>query len=183
MDYKLVISGVVQLVITFFLGIFSAYLALRIFGWVDNKTDIQTELNKGNTAVAVILAAFIISIMIIVRSSVDTAVTNMNMAFTGAVFSWSGFLGRFGLSLLHILISLAVSFLLIVVSITVYKGLTSKIDELNEISKNNIAVAIMLASVVLGMAVILEPAVKALLDSLVIFPPLGSTGIILPGLK
>lgn len=183
MDYKMIVSGTVQVLVTFIIGIFSAFLAMKIFGWMDNKTDIQTELNKGNTAISIILAAFVIAMMIIMKGSVDTAVTNLNMAFSGAVFSWADFLKRLGLSLLHIVISLVVSYLLIAVSIIVFKGLTKKIDEFAEISKNNFAVAVMLASVVIGMAIILEPAVQALLDSLVIFPPLGNSGIIIPGIK
>lgn len=183
MDYRLIISGAVQVLVTFIIGIFSAFLAMKIFGWMDNKTDVQSELNKGNTSIALILAAFIISMMIIMKGSVDTAVTNMNMAFTGGFFLWSDFLKRLGLSLLHIVVSLSVSYLLIAVSIIVFKALTKKIDEFAEIGKNNIAVAIMLSSVVIGMAIVLQPAVQALLDSLVIFPPLDNTGINLPGVK
>ena len=182
MDYRMIVSGTVQVVVTFLIGIFSAFLAMKIFGWMDNKTDVQAELNKGNTAIAVIIAAFIVSMMIIMKGSVDTAMTNMNMAFNGN-FEWGNFFVRLGLSLLHIVISLAVSYLLIVISIVVFKGLTNKIDEFSEIGKNNIAVAIMLASVIVGMAIVLQPAVQALLDSLVIFPPLGNTGIVVPGAK
>ena len=48
--------------------------------------------------------------------------------------------------------------------------LTKDLDELKEIKENNIAVGLLLGIIIVSMALLLEPGIVTVLDSLIPFP-------------
>ena len=53
-------------------GIVLSILGYKLFDWIETKIDFADEIRKGNTAVAILVGAFVIGICIIIGRAVGS---------------------------------------------------------------------------------------------------------------
>ena len=70
----------------------------------------------------------------------------------------------------HILLGGIIAFTTIYIGLQIFIWLTKDLDELNEIKENNIAVGILLGIIIVSIALLLQPGIVTVLDSLIPFP-------------
>jgi len=171
-QWMVILSGLSELALALGLGFFVAYFGYRIFDRVTRRIDESQELERGNVAAAILSAAFIFSLGYLLRSVIGP----MNETFFGALYLVSE--GRAGGSDLLIallamagqfLAALAVATLTILGSVRGFIWLT-EIDELAQIRQGNVAVAIVVASLAITFAVLLEHGLAQLLQVIVPAP-------------
>lgn len=176
MESVAVISGIVELVLSFVLGILVAYTSFRLFARITRDLEEVEELRKNNTAVGVMLGAMLIGSALILRKALFPAISSLQTALYEGM-CLQGFLQTAGLSLVYVLLALALAVGGIGFSTRLFLRLTHDIDELSEIKQNNVAVAVTLGCVIIVMSLFLSQGVQSFLSALIPYPAVESIQI------
>ena len=179
MDLILFITGLLQILLSLFIGIIFIYSASRIFQRFTHGIKDVEELKKNNVAVAIINSALIIALIIIVLNSIETAITIFSNTLRNPEAVFMNYIKSALLMLGHIILAGIVALGSIYIGLYVFMYLTKDLDELKEIKENNIAVSIFLSVIIIALALLLEPGIRTILDALIPFPPVSfiDTGI------
>ena len=171
MNFILLITGIVQIFLSLIIGIFFIYSASKIFQKLTSGINDTEELKNKNTAVGIINAAIVIALIIVVRTSVETAITIFSNTLQNPDAEIITFAKTALLMLGHIVLAGIIALGTIYIALKIFTRLTKEIDELNEIKENNIAVSIFLSAIIIAIALLLEPGLRTILDALIPFPP------------
>lgn len=160
-------------IIIFFLQVFvgmlfailSVYLGLRFFDKMTEGIDEIKELKKGNVAVAVILASLMLSIGTIIQQGVNQF---DNVLLKG--ISLPLFIIAFVMAMFQLAVVILIAVMVIYVAIRVLDSMTVGINELEEIKKGNVAVALVVAAVIYLVSFVVAGAMAGL-SELSIFNP------------
>ncbi|MFZ2456624.1 MAG: DUF350 domain-containing protein [Candidatus Altiarchaeia archaeon] len=145
--------GVVQLIVGLILAIASIYIGLSMFGKFTKGIDEEEELKKGNVAVGILQAAIILSIANVVQSGV--------VGLTGALtlgFSVNAIIA----GVIQLLVGIILAVVAIYMAINVLDKITKGIDEMAEIKKGNVAVAILMAGVLIAVSFVVQAGVSGI---------------------
>lgn len=159
------IALVLQVFLGVVLGIFSVYLALRFFDRMTGGIDEIKELKRGNVAIAIVLLSLIAAIGMMV----STGMTQVSKIFT-AQYSLPLFLIAFIMTIVQIVIVIIIAVLAIYIAIRVLDTMTVGVDELKELKRGNIAVAILIAAVVYAVSLVISGSLQGF-EQLELFRP------------
>ncbi len=168
--------GVISLSLSVVMGIVTISIGFFIFGRITGSINEEEELLNNNIAVAILYASFIFALGYIMRSSVQPMIQTFFSIFyqfqvalaisKAAVIKASIYLP------LQFLLTLVISIIVLNGSMKIFLWLTKNIDELKEIKENNIAVAIVLASVIITIAMIVEIGLPKMLEAIIPTSPI-----------
>jgi uncharacterized membrane protein YjfL (UPF0719 family) len=166
MDPKLFAYTLYELLLSVIFGFFTLFLTLKLVGKLFLKLELTVHQNKGNTAAGILTASMVFGVLLLVQTSILPAVEVIRLFASGyRPLEASYFLYSFLYFLLFYAISLAVSIAVIVLTVWCYTVATRKIDEMKEIRGNNIAVAVVLGAIILGMCFFVRPPMQNLMRS------------------
>jgi len=175
-----ILFSFVVLLIQLFLGILfavlSVYFALRLFDVMTEEIDEIAELKRGNIAVALVLFTIIVSIATITSQGIQ----QFENIFNATTFSLPMFMISFIMAIVQLGVVLLIAVLTIYTAIKVLDTLTVGIDELKELKKGNIAVALLICAVIYTVSFIVAVSISGI-ENLLIFQP--ETLATLVGLK
>lgn len=154
-----------QLFLGLLLAIFSIYLSLRFFDSMTGGIDEIKELKRGNVAVAIMLLTLIASVGMIIAAGV-----NQFESIFSVQLSLPMFVVSFVTALVRVIVTVIIAIFAIFVSIRVIDTLTVGIDEMKEIKKGNVAVALEMAAVIYVVALVTANVV-GLIASLQVLTP------------
>lgn len=169
MNSQAIIIGIVELILSFLLGLLTVWMAFRWFARLTKELNEIKELQKNNMAVGILLSAVLIATALIVRQSIYPAMSTWQ-TFAHQGFDATSIAAAIGITLLSLILSLALSLLGIWGAVNVFCRLTSDIDEIAEIGQNNIAVALVLGTLIVVMGLFLSHGVLSLLSSIIPMP-------------
>ena len=146
----------IQLIIAVVLGAIAAYLALFLFQWFTRGVDEWQLLRDGNAAVGIVLGAMLVAVAIILRPAlvVDRSVWDVGGSAFGQVLLTEA---------LQLLIGLVLAVVTLEIALFLFGALTRGIDEVAELKKGNLAIAGLLAGVLIGMGLMISPAVSEIM--------------------
>jgi uncharacterized membrane protein YjfL (UPF0719 family) len=169
MDTISLISGFAQLLFSFLLGLLVAVGSFFIFARLNRQVDEISELKANNVAVAILHASMMLAAALIIQRAVGPAISALQTAlFTRP--DWASLLKVMGLAAGYLVITILIALVTITISIRLFTALTRQLNEMEELRKNNSAVAIVLGAIVVIMSLFLAQGVDALLASLVPYP-------------
>lgn len=171
MDLFLFFTGTIQIFLSLVIGILFIYASFRVFHRRIRKINEIEELKKNNIGVALLNGSVILSIIIMVKSSVEPAISVFSFTFRQPDVGFGGFAEAAVIMLLQIVIAGFIGFVAIFLALQFFMWLTKDINELTEIKNNNIAVSIVLSVVIICVALLLQDGIRTILDSLIPFPP------------
>ena len=171
MDLILLITGILQILLSLIIGLLFIYSASKIFQRFTRGIDDINELKKNNIAVAIINSALVIALFIIVMNSIETSITIFSNTLRNPEAGFSTYVNTALLMLGHIVLAGIVALGSIYIGLHIFMRLTKDLDELKEIKENNIAVSIYLSIIIIALALLLEPGIRTILDALIPFPP------------
>lgn len=151
-------------------GIISIYISLRFFDKMTGGIDEIKELKKGNVAVAIMLVALMLGIGIIL----STGINQFGIIFANVFenkYSFPLFIVAMILAIVELIVVVLISVFVIYVSINVLDRLTEGINELDELKKGNVAVALEVGAVIVVISLIMVGAVQGI-EQLPMFDPL-----------
>jgi hypothetical protein len=159
--------GLIQLVLTFLLAIAVVFGSYRLLGWLVRDLDITGGLARGSVAMGIMLASFLFGIVLLMKRSlypVFTVLKDLALDAQPSFLAW-------GSAVLWVLVyagvSFAVAILIALSSLWLFDRLTREIKELEEIRRDNVAVAIFFSGVFLSMAYFMEAGLHGLLVALI----------------
>jgi uncharacterized membrane protein YjfL (UPF0719 family) len=137
---------IASLILAVVLAVIAQYIAIKVFNRMTKGIDEFAEIKKGNVAVGVIMASVLISVSTIIAGGV------------AGIFipTSSGELLKLGVSLFWLLIAIVIAVFAQFVALSVYSRLTEGINEQKELKKGNLAVAVTLAAVIIGVALVVQ---------------------------
>ena len=160
-----IIVILIQVFLGILLSILTVYLSLRFFDQMTDDIDEIAELKKGNVAVAIMLLSLIMSIGLIVKQGIqqfdDILLRGVSMPF---------FIVAFIMAIVQIVVVVIIAVLSMYVAIKLVDSMTVGLDELKEIKRGNVAVALEIAAVIFVVAFIVSGAIGNL-SSLSVFNP------------
>jgi len=171
MDFILLLIGIVQIAMSLLIGILLIYLASKVLQKLISGIDEIDELKKNNIAVAILNGSITFSLILVVKNSVESAITIFSNTLRDPNAEFISFLETALIMLLHVLVAGIVAFTVISIALLIFVRLTKELNELGEIKKNNIAVSVLLGIIIISMAMLLQPGIITVLDSLIPFPP------------
>ncbi len=170
MDWRLIFFSSYETVLSVVFGLVTIFLSIKILDLtilrVREGAETDSALNQGNVALGILCGTVIISILILVQSSILPAVSNMQTMATGRdSISFMMVVKSMGMFILYYVVATIISIVILFLSIAIYMWGTTKIDEIAEIKKNNIAISVMLSMVILGMTIFIRPSVNRFISS------------------
>jgi uncharacterized membrane protein YjfL (UPF0719 family) len=166
------ICGIVHLILSFLLALIATFGAFRIFDKLTPNIDGVAELKANNVAVSVMLSGMLLSSAIIMKTVVQPAISTLQVylyqGITGlSILKIVGFVGA------YIAAATILGIAVIWGTVSCFMALThmtQNLDELWEIKKNNVAVAITLATVLVIIGFLLADGIDSILKAVIPFP-------------
>ena len=170
MNLILLITGLVQIALSLIVAVFLIYFTSKIFRKLITGINETEELKKNNISVAILNGSIILALILVVKKSIDSSITIFANTLRNPDASFSTFLDSAFVMLGHIILGGIIGFTTIYLALQIFIWLTRDLDELKEIKENNIAVGILLGIIIVSMALLLQPGIVTVLDSLIPFP-------------
>ncbi len=171
MDFILLVTGVVQVFLSLIIAVTLVYISSKIFRRLISGINEADELKKNNVAVAILNGAIILALILVVKKSIESAITIFGNTLRNPDAVLSSYIQSALIMIGHIILGGMIGFTTIYTALQIFMWLTEDLDELNEIKENNTAVGILLGIIIVSMALLLQPGVDAILNSLIPFPP------------
>jgi len=154
--------GLGQLVVAVFLSAVAAFLSFNFLQWFTRGLDEGEELRRGNVAVGLVLGSALIAVATILRPalSVDPAAWDAGRQV---------YLRALATGSLQIALGLVLAVLALGLALVIFSFLTRGIDEIEELRQGNLAVAGLLAGVVIGVGLMISPAVAWITAAVISF--------------
>ncbi len=160
------VSAIIQIVLGILFGCFSIYLGLRFFDKLTMGINELEELKKGNVAIAILLAFLVLSVGIMLLG----VVRNILDMFSEEFISPAMFIITFIMAIVKIVIGIILISLIIYVSIRIYDSLTPTINEVKELKRGNVAVAIVTGGIILVISLLVSVAVENFVEAEIFSP-------------
>ena len=140
---------------------YAVYAGMKLFDKLTPHIDEWKELKKGNVAVALVLSAVVFSIGLLMEKPFSLVISILAPGTTLLNFSISVLV-----ALLITLVSLLLSTLLLFISVRLIDSLTTDINEMAELKKGNVAIALVLSFCIVAIAFLTRGALFDVVFSL-----------------
>ncbi len=150
--------AVVALVLAIVLAMYAVNVGIKMFDRWTKGIDEWAELKRGNVAVAILLAAVILAIANVISGGVAGLVNSMDPS--GRSF-WGLTLAVI-IGLVNLLVALAIATFTVSFALRVFDRATKGIDEVQEIARGNVAVAIVTGGVLIAVSIMIEAGVSGI---------------------
>jgi len=170
MDILLLITGIVQVVLSLLIAVTLIYLASKIFRSLISGINENEELKKNNVAVAILNGSIVLALILVVKKSIESSVTIFANTLRNPDSVISSYFQSALIMLGHIILGGIIAFAAIYLALQIFINLTKDLDELKEIKESNTAVGILLGIIIVSIALLLQPGVDTILNSLIPFP-------------
>jgi len=171
MNTNLLLLSVIHLIMAIFVGVlvlyFSYYFTSRIFSKKGFNID------KNNIAFGIFMSSIMLSVGIVVSSAYSPSMSLLQILQKTAESKLMLFFSFCMYFLLFLAIALLVSFIIIVISIKLYTLLTKNIDEIKEISQNNIQIALMTGVIIIVISIFAKDSMAMIIEALIPYPKIG----------
>jgi uncharacterized membrane protein YjfL (UPF0719 family) len=167
METKLVYLALYQLFGALVLGTLVMFFTFKLIRITIAK---RYLIQKDNVAFAIFMSTILFSVGYIVSGAIHPIhstfrVLSHSFDSTGMLLlEFSKYL------LLFVFISMFIALMVNVIGVSLFNALTRKVDELKEISENNVAVGLVSGMMVVVLSLFVQDAVTLLLESMIPYP-------------
>ena len=170
MNIFVIITGILELALSLLLSVSIMYLTFKFLHFINKKIDDLTELKSNNYSVALYNASILFSVAWIAKTSVNGAITSLTMLLRNPSITIYSILQTIGVISLQIIISVLIAFFTVYIGLIIFTKLTKHINEFELIKSNNISIAIIISTIVVIVALFVEPSVKTIIQGLIPYP-------------
>ncbi len=149
-------------------GLLTVFIVYKTLDKIVLRSNTVNEIKKGNIAVALFYGVIIVCVLLLVLPSILSSVNALRAMVLGSTkLKLKMVIISLGYFLAFYIISIVMSLFIILLTSSIYMKATRKIDEVQELRHNNIALSIMLSLIMLGLTIFIRPSVDRLIHSLV----------------
>jgi uncharacterized membrane protein YjfL (UPF0719 family) len=142
-----------RLILAIIFAVVGLYIASYVLGKITKDLDEWKEIGKGNYAVAIYMAGIFISVAIIIGPGIIGLFQTLNAL--GII-----------LGFIQLVIALILAVAMQYVGLSVLSRLTGALDEWAELKKNNVAIGIVMAAIVIAIATIVANGVQEIVTAI-----------------
>jgi uncharacterized membrane protein YjfL (UPF0719 family) len=153
MNAVLIGLAFLRLVLGIIFAILGLYIASWVLGKVTKEIDEWEEIKKGNAAVAIYMAGIFISVAVIIGPGIIGLFRTLNIVGIAIGF-------------IQLIIALVLAMVMQYIGLSVLNKLTKGVNEWVELKNGNIAIGIMMASIVIAVSAIVARGVESLIAAL-----------------
>ena len=153
MSIALIGLAFLRLVLAIIFAIAGLYIASWVLGKVTKEIDEWEEIRKGNHAVAIYMAGIFISVAIIVGPGIIGLFRTLDAV--GIV-----------LGFVQLVLALILAVIMQYVGLSVLGRLTKEVEEWKELKKGNVAIGIVMASIVIAISTIVAQGVESIVQAI-----------------
>jgi len=150
-----IVLGLLQLAIGLILAMACIYLGFSMFDKILTEIDLQNELNKGNAAIGIVSAA----IMITLAEVIGSAVSGITSGLLGKEIN---FIGAIVGGIVQLIVGIIFAVIAIYLAFKVWDKITTKIEETDELKKNNVAIGLVMAGVLIAVGFVIQGAISGI---------------------
>ena len=161
-----------QYILAFAIGIFSLFMIYKLMNYFLKR---MYHLEDKNLSFAIFQSGIILSCAMILSSVIDPAINVIRIMNPSDQVIIESLIHSIGFVVLFVLIGITTT-IVTVVSGLISIFLLTKIDEIEEIKNNNIAVAILTISFIIGISMIIDNYVGGLCEMLIPYPEVLNIG-------
>lgn len=167
MNSSLALIALFQLLLSLILGVSLIFITYRLVRWVLRR---KHEIKPDNTAFAIFVGTIMFSVGYLGSSVIHPLMATFRVLSARTEAGWA-LIGQFSGFLLAFLgISGVIALGVNLLGTFLFTQLNREVDELEEISKNDVAVAIVTGAMVIVITLFVRDAVVFLLESLAPYP-------------
>jgi len=152
---------------------FVIYLTYRTFIRANPDFDMENEIKKGNTAVGLLVGTIIFCASQIMMAGAESSISMFRLHMLAPAEEGASLLKVAGLIAAHLTMSMLLAVVAISVTLRLFGRLTRHMEEGKELQRGNLAVGILLSSVVLVSSLFIRDGVSALAKALTPQPSIG----------
>ena len=153
-------------------------LTYRIFVHANPDFDMAAEIEKGNTAVGALMASIVFAASSILQHGMTSVVSMVRLYMQGPGQTQFSPFQLLMIAIAHLVVAMALALLTISVTLRLFGRLTKPLRAGKELQRGNLAVGILLSSVVIVASLFVGDGVSALSKALVPQPTLGRVQIL-----
>jgi len=153
--------SVIRLLVGLILAVVSVYSGISLVDKLTRNINEWKEIKKGNIAIGILLASVLISVAIILEYT-----TSSSILLLGVGLSISSLLFRILIIAISMFIGIAIAIFSIYTSFRIIDKLTVDIDELAELKKGNVAVALVMGAIIIAISFMIRTSVSGIIASL-----------------
>ena len=167
MNKELFLYSIAEICISIVLGVMLMYLAYRLIDkFVRKKNDIKID----NLAYSIFSSSIIFSVAYLVSGIKSPILNALRMLENNPAYEGSLVIDGLKYSVLFLIILIITISIIIFLSIKLFTFMTKEINEFKEIGKNNVAVAIITATIIISMSILVKDSLYLMLETFVPYP-------------
>ena len=157
---------------------FVIYLTYRTFIKANPDFDMESEIKKGNIAVGLLVGTILFCASQILMAGAESSISMFRLHMLAPTEENASLLKVGGLICAHLAMSMFLAVVSISVTLRLFGRLTKRMEEGRELQKGNIAVGLLLSSVVLVSSLYVRDGVRALSKALTPQPSIGQIQVL-----
>jgi uncharacterized membrane protein YjfL (UPF0719 family) len=168
MNTQLFLLTLYQIFLALSFGLLTIFVTLKVIHSTILRVKFFDLVKEGNIALAIFEGVLIFCVLFLVEVSIlpsVDALRTMIYAHQTLTFQMIGI--SFGYFLLFYAITLIFSYILILAGFYVFVSATAKLDEVQEIKQNNVAVSLVVSMVLISLTIFIKPSLGNLIHSFV----------------
>lgn len=173
MNYLIMMSGMAYTLLALVVSVVSIFLTVRFLKAVHKSMVRDTQLNNDNIALALYISASIFSVAWVMKSAIEPAIATLNLVLRNPNSVLMDFARVLGIMTLQLVGSGILAFSFMMIGLWIFAKLTKDVREMEEIQQNNIALGIMLSTLIIVLALFIQPGISMIMDGMVPFPEIG----------
>jgi uncharacterized membrane protein YjfL (UPF0719 family) len=166
MNFYFIIIGLIEIIFSIIVAIISFFLGFKALSIFTMEYDDEKEIKNNNIAVAIISSMFLICIGIALETSSGPAISILRNTLSESGINFLKILTTCGIMLLFLVSGGLISILSLFFSIFLITKI-SPFKDLKGIMQNNIAIALIIGSVMLVTILLIKDPLKFFLDGFI----------------
>ena len=154
-----IIALIIQAGLAMVLSAWTLYSTIKVLDRMTSGIEEWEEIKKGNLAVGLFYAVVLVSMMVMVWPRIEEFIINVNL-FAPIERT----LLLLGLSFLNYLVNVVLSISIFYIAINLIDRLTVDMSEMQELKRGNLAVALIMSAILLGIIFLVRIPIEHIFD-------------------
>ena len=167
MDKELFYYSLVEIGISIVLGVTLLYFTYRIINRLVKK---KFNIESDNISFSIFTSSILFSVAYLISGIKSPILNSLKMLANNPEYNGSLILDGFKYSILFLTIIIITIAFVIFISIKLFTYMTKSINEFQEIKNNNIAVALLTATIIISISLLVKESLYLLLETFVPYP-------------
>lgn len=176
MDFRILFFASYETLLAIVFGLLTIYVVTKILENLLIHNDSGNALKDGNVATGLLAGTIVLCSLILVQPSILPSIHALQVMLAAQdTLEIPMFLISFCYFLVFYAITTILSILVLFLGIFIYFKISVHVDEIAELKNNNLAVAVILSIVILGLTLFIKPSVERFVSSLVSYDTIEET--------